>query len=502
MPGPDPGARSSLRGTLVLGYVGVAVVVACLAGALVFGLHAIEDRVRLGEQASLLHEEVLELRRFERNYFLHRQDADLAANDRQSRQALALLEARSDDFVRMAGAAWSARLRALVAEYQARIRTLSARRDAPVEAAEERIRAAGREVVAMTAELASAERTQVRASLDGFRRATIVAIVLLFLAVVGAGWLVARRAVGPLAAMERDVQAMTAGRRARLVSPSADREFASVTGALNHLLDELEQRQRRLVRSEKLASLGTMLSGVAHELNNPLSNISTSCQILQEEGDGADSAMRARFLRQIDEQTVRARNIVRTLLEFARAGQSPRTDVPLGPLLEQAALAVRTELGVPCDFRVAVADGMVVRGDAQRLLQAFINLLRNAVEASAHGVPVFVSAVGRTIDRIGDDTVVPGCPLTGRVVDILIEDSGHGITPDALPRIFDPFFTTKDVGRGMGLGLFLTHEIVEEHEGCIHAAPRPGGGTSFRLRLPASSPAEGPRNRGGQEGAR
>jgi signal transduction histidine kinase len=244
------------------------------------------------------------------------------------------------------------------------------------------------------------------------------------------------------------------------------------------------------VRTEKLASLGTMLSGVAHELNNPLSNISTSCQILLEEWDeAADDATRRMLLGQIDEQCERARNIVRSLLDFARPGPFQAERVVLQPLLEQTLRFIRGEVPAGVDISCSVAEDIAVAGDPQRLQQVFLNLVKNAVQALPGSGRVSITAQARRIDGETARSLAPhtGCPLEGEVVDVAIADNGPGIPAEVLPRIFDPFFTTKDVGKGMGLGLFITYEIIEEHDGCLAVTTDPGGGTTFHLRLLAAS---------------
>jgi signal transduction histidine kinase len=258
--------------------------------------------------------------------------------------------------------------------------------------------------------------------------------------------------------------------------PSRDREIALLIEAVNRMLEEIEVRQHYLVRSEKLAALGTLLSGVAHELNNPLSNISSSCQILQEELDSADPEYQQELLAQIDEQTNRARNIVRSLLEFTRVREFRRETLELGALLQETVRFLKGQLPARLDLRLEIPAGLQVRGDKQRLQQVFLNLLKNAAEAARGEVRV----------RAGHPTALPvrKC-FEGEGVCVEIADVGAGIPPELLARVFDPFFTTKDVGHGSGLGLFVAHEIVEEHGGCISAENPPGGGALFTLWLPA-----------------
>jgi signal transduction histidine kinase len=249
------------------------------------------------------------------------------------------------------------------------------------------------------------------------------------------------------------------------------------------MLKELELRQKNLLRSEKLAALGTMLSGVAHELNNPLSNISTSCQILLEELDELGPAEQRERLGRIDEQTGRARNIVRSLLDFAREREFRREQVPLRPLVEQTIGFLRGDVPAKVAIKLDVPADISVFADPQRIQQACLNLVKNAVEALPGRGTVSVSA-RRVIASAGDAVGDASCDVAGIAVDVVVADDGPGIAPDVLPRIFDPFFTTKAVGHGMGLGLFIVYEIVEQHGGCISVESKRGRGTTFRIRLP------------------
>jgi signal transduction histidine kinase len=228
-----------------------------------------------------------------------------------------------------------------------------------------------------------------------------------------------------------------------------------------------------------------MLSGVAHELNNPLSNISTSTQILAEEFGQADPAYQRELVEQIDSETDRARQIVRALLDFAPERAFRRESVPLQPLLQDT---LRLFAGqVPDGVRVVleVAGDITVDADRPRLQQVFLNLFRNAVEAMPAGGELTVRAAAAEAAQAGRRR--PG----GRaLVEVEVRDTGSGIAAEALPRIFDPFFSTKDVGKGTGLGLFVAHQIVSEHGGSIAAQSVPGQGTRFTVRLPAGAPAE------------
>ena len=477
----------SLRGKVTLGYYAVAIIILVASLFFVGELRTLEERVVLGQRATDMFDTVLEIRRFERNYFLHRQAADWEENARYIAAAQKLLSERRADFLAIAPEARLDELQSLLAEYQRELASLSpARLDGRrIESNEPRIRLLGKEVVAIAEDMARSERRQLQSTLASLRMVLLVVIVAMALLIVVIGRALSLRVVRPLKELEYRVAAVSANHQDKLHPPSPDREIVSIIEAFNRMLKELALRQKSLMRSERLASLGTMLSGVAHELNNPLSNISSSCQILQEELGESDLATQRRFLSQIDQQTVRARNIVRSLLDFSQDSAFGKANIPLRPLVEQTVGFVRGEVSAKSVVRLSIPEDLTVLADAQRLQQVFVNLIRNAVEVLKADGHIAISACEVEVDGPPAETAFGvGCDYVGRAVEICVADDGAGIAPEILPRIFDPFFSTKDVGRGMGLGLFVVYEIIDEHGGCIAVQSAPGQGTTFHIRLP------------------
>ncbi|BCB27930.1 two-component sensor histidine kinase [Sulfurimicrobium lacus] len=489
--------QSSLRQKITLGYLGyyvMALLIVALSLFTFLELRVIDNRVVLGERITALFDATLEIRRFEKNYFLYHQDTDLQESKRYAAKVIDLIEHNTADFAKLASAPRILALqnevrayRELMAEYA----RSGADDTGQSELLEAQIRKAGKGVVTIAEEMAGTERRRIRASLDRFRSILVASIVLLSLLMIAVGWALSRMVVRPLKHMDSCVEAVSGGRLDKLTTPSEDSEIIAITQAFNHMLGELELRQKMLLRSEKLASLGTMLAGVAHELNNPLSNISLSAQILLEEIEENDPERRQELLAQIEEQTERARNIVRALLDFARDKPVKREDVLLAPLIEEVILFLRGE--TPSDVRITseIAADIALPADRQRLEQAFLNLIKNALEEMGGTGEIRISATRRHLSREAAVSLLDEgakslgkCFHGGDAVDIEIRDNGPGIPDEILPRIFDPFFTTKDVGRGMGLGLFIVYEIIEEHNGCISVESEAGRGTVFHIRLP------------------
>lgn len=493
---------SSLRGKITAGTSAIAILVVALACFSLYELRRMEERIAVGAAIGEFFDTALEIRRFEKNYFLYAQAADLAETQSFVARSRTLLKDNAALFRTLAGEARLAELDAALARYAARIEALAG--SLPDEATAREIRQLGKEIVVAAETLAEAERKALQTKLDRHRQLLTASMIVVAVLVIVIGQHLTRRVGRTLKTMEDNMEAVAAGRLTRLDMPVEEREIASLTQAFNHVLSELQLRQGQLVRSEKLAALGTMLSGVAHELNNPLSNIGTSTQILAEEieslaeeekvgaGETASGGLPHRvetaYLReligQIDAETWRARHIVRSLLDYARDRAFQRSPVTLRALVEELVRLMRGRIAVGVRIHIEMAEGLSVPADRQRLQQLFINLLDNALHALGESGEIFIQAQKIASADARGALLFGQCPTTPESVEILVRDTGVGIPAEVLPRIFDPFFTTKEVGQGVGLGLFIVFEIVEEHGGCIAVDSSPGHGTTFRIYLP------------------
>ena len=254
--------------------------------------------------------------------------------------------------------------------------------------------------------------------------------------------------------------------------------------ALTLVRDQTERRRARarLMQSERLASVGSLAAGVAHELNNPMAYVIANLEVVEEELDelaGASPSQRLRevqdAVREAREGAERARRIVRDLRTFSRVDDERFIPVDVHRLLDVAANMAMTEIRHRARLLKAYGDVPLVEADEARLTQVFVNLLVNA----AHAIPE-----GNADDH--EIRVVTETDVDGRCR-IRVEDSGHGIPDHIRSRIFDPFFTTKPVGVGTGLGLSLCHSFLESFGGTIRADNQPDGGAVFTLVLPAAS---------------
>ena len=249
-------------------------------------------------------------------------------------------------------------------------------------------------------------------------------------------------------------------------------------------LAERRGLEAAVAREQRLSAVGNLAAGVAHEIRNPLNAISIGLQRLRKEFAPSPAGARAeydRFAEIMQAEVGRLNTIVDRFLSLARPSRLTLTEEPLVKVLEElvallssqaSAQAVRIEP----DLQVGEAQ---VRMDRQQLTHAFMNVMLNAIQAMPDGGILKVRAAVLPPDR----AAVSGHTSVGtRVAQVAFSDSGPGIPPDHLDRIFEPYFTTKE--SGTGLGLALTHKIVEEHGGRIRVESQTGSGATFIITLP------------------
>ncbi len=257
-------------------------------------------------------------------------------------------------------------------------------------------------------------------------------------------------------------------------------EMGMLCKTINQMAESIEQHekqmkeetQRQILQSEKLASIGRLAAGVAHEINNPLTGVLTFSHLLKERSKVDDDI---NDLDVIIQETKRVREIVRNLLDFARQSTPNKESINLNEIIRQLLKLVTSQK----EFRKIKIEERYddnlpeILVDKNQIQQVFLNLLMNAGEA--------IEEEGRiTISTTHDD----------KFILVAIGDSGCGITDDALDKIFDPFYTTKPVGQGTGLGLSISYGIIQQHHGTIRCESSAGSGTTFTVALPVSPDAD------------
>ena len=240
------------------------------------------------------------------------------------------------------------------------------------------------------------------------------------------------------------------------------------TVAVGRDLTERRRLEAQLIHSAKMASLGVMAGGIAHEVRNPLGIISAGAQLLQEHPD--DAQLRSQCTEKIYSATQRASLIIENLLKFARPQSEQMSELDLHTVLEEtlALLAHQMTLQKVMLRKEIQPDLPRVHGNPALLQQVFTNLILNACNAMPQGGTLTVATRA----------------TEAREVEVRFADTGCGIPPENLPKMFVPFFTTMPVGRGTGLGLAISYSIVQQHRGTIEVDSQVGKGTTFTVWLP------------------
>jgi two-component system NtrC family sensor kinase len=234
---------------------------------------------------------------------------------------------------------------------------------------------------------------------------------------------------------------------------------------------ELREAQAHLIQTEKLASLGKLAAGVAHEINNPLGGILIYSHLLLEDTD-RDSPY-YQNLEKIVKETTRCKDIVKGLLEFARPKEPEATSTNINELLDKSLSLIESQ-SLFQNIRVEkqyAPDLPLIVADSSQLQQVFMNIILNAADAIQGG---------------GELKLRTSLGADGRYISIDFSDTGPGIKQEDKKKIFDPFFTTKEVGQGTGLGLAISYSIIRKHQGTIEVQSAPGKGATFSVRLPVS----------------
>jgi len=460
---------SSIRRKITLGYCLFFIVI--ITGIVVISgnLKIIEKKILLSNVVSELFETALEIRRFEKNYFLYKEDKDYQEILRFIDKAESLIGKNKGSFKGLVSMTTLSDFERALSEYRKVILDNKSALKTDM-ALEQEVRNKGKVLVTVAEDISLIERGRIQSLLLRSRHYIIVSMVIITIIGIVFGYVLMRSIVKPLKSLEEAMLKISSGNMERVSINSSDREIASLSNAFNRMLRELESRQVRLIsKSDKLASLGTMISGVAHQLNNPLSNISSSCQILSEEIEETDIAYKKELLEQIDGQVERAKTMVRSLLEFARKKEFKKKPCSLRDLVADTLRLLQGDIPTHVEIVTDMPENNWISADKQRLQQALLNIVKNCIDA--------IPDEGRVIISARED-------VENGNVEIKIRDTGVGIEEVNIGKIFDPFFTTKEEGKGSGLGLFVAREIIEEHGGNIQARSNEEEGTTFIIILP------------------
>jgi len=439
----------------------------------------IERKQSFVEAADDMSNIILEIRRYEKNYLLYGNQEDMVENQKYIHQCMVLIEAISPKMKDFKGAPILQRIRSALDTYGSLIQRIGigpkGKANSEIDRIEEQLRETGKNMVDYSQELVSFERQQILMIIQSLKTQLVGTLGLVVVVVLVLVFFVVQKVIRPLWVIEKTTLRIADGDFRPLPVTQTGDETQRVIDAFNRMVRELESRQEQLLQAKKLSSLGTLTSGIAHQLNNPLNNISTSCQIAVEELSAGDEAFIMRMLGNIGQEVNRARDIVKGLLEFSRVKEFCLLPKPLHEVVERSVRLMSSQIPSGIEVVQDIPMDLILSLDEQRMQQVFLNLIENAVHAVSK--PPGTIHIGAVTDLEKGEAVVT------------VEDTGSGLPDKAIERIFDPFFTTKEVGMGTGLGLSIVYGMIQQHNGTITAENRKSGGMRFTIRLPLNEQA-------------
>lgn len=431
------------------------------------------------ELAEGLNSNILEMRRYEKNYFLYNQNFSYEENVTYTNQLALTLQREKDTLIQAIGRKNFDLFGKYVQEYTEMMSKLHQTPCAPDGCAELQalIRGVGQNLLTLADQLVSVERRTIHGLLQQMIPLPLISLLLLVVLLGFVIFYIGEKVIRPLARITREAEAVARGAFERITPYGDDKnEIHHLVAAVNRMVGELEKRREQLVQSRKIASIGTLTAGIAHEINNPINNISLILESLLEDEQTMDDAERRRLYQEAMDQADRASEIVKNLLEFSRASHPRMEETRLEEVVDKTFRLVKNELDlhhirfvkeVNCDFPPLQLD----KGGLQQVL---LNLFMNGIQAMEKGGEL--KAVIRAAET----------PAEARI-DIV--DTGPGISPEHISQVFDPFFTTKKVGVGTGLGLSVSYNIIKKSGGRMEVDSRPGQGACFSIFLPLAGPA-------------
>lgn len=434
-------------------------------------LHTAQEKFSFMEIAYQLDNVILEARRYEKNYLLYNRAEAFRESVNYITQAEKIITSIYGQLANLKATPMLMQLEQSIHNYHDNFKKLIKINEISGSEYDQWVgltRDLGKLMTAQSENLLEFERSQVHYILRDLENQilfwSIVAITLGILMPI----LTFTKIFKPLNVIKKATTAIANGQFKRIEVVNTRDEMQQVMEAFNTMVNELERRQDQLVQSKKLSSIGTLTAGVAHQLNNPLNNISTSCQIALDDLDSGDHDLILRMLKNINQETLRARDVVKGLLEFSRVQEFKLRPASLADVVNRAIGLVQSEIPADISTAVDIPDDLMLPMDVQRMQEVFLNLLINAVQSIDQ--PGSINITG----QINDDAEVV----------IEIHDTGQGIPKEHQGQLFDPFYTTKDEGQGTGLGLSVVYGIIQKHHGEISVTSEPGQGATFIICLP------------------
>ncbi len=474
----------SIRSRLLLGFLLFFALNAAAEVTSIITLNRLDNKTRFLVVADRYTNEIQQARRFEKNFLLYKSNLQYVFDHVNAAESL--METSSKELEVVLGSQNLETLKLHLERYRQLIQLLDelSKNGDNVPSSdtgkiEQELREHGSQMISFAFQLSDKERKTVASMFKYTQFVPFIFLAILLLLVFYTVNFLTKQIHRPLGRLMELTERIGEGDLTPIMPARKYRdEFTNVNLALNHMMHELKRRQEQMIESHKLRAIGTLTAGIAHELNNPLNNITLTAAMLEEDYQDLSDEERLDMVKDLLKEAGRSEKIVKNLLDFARESEIKTEHLEIPTLISETLAIAQNQIKLKgIKVKTSFPDNMPhIYGDRQQLIQVFLNLILNSTDAISKGGKL----------RIWTEPSKSPDYIT-----IKFKDNGHGIPHHIIPSIFDPFFTTKTTGQGTGLGLSVSLGIIEEHGGDISVESTVNKGTTFSIHLPiAKIPAE------------
>jgi two-component system, NtrC family, sensor kinase len=453
-----------------------AIVLIVVTGIYSFkNLNLVMAKLNFIEVADDLNASFLEMRINEKNYFLYHDDVVLKDLQNKLTSALTTMDQLKAVIIRATGAYNFELLQSSCKDYLRAVQTIKphSRPDAETQTD---FRQAGQKLREFSYRITGIERERTNRILMKSKRGLLTTLIVILISATTISYLFLFNILKSLKKIKSAAKTISEGKFYEMIETDIPHdEVGSVLKAINVMVSELKNREDQIIQSKKLASIGILTAGVAHELGNPLNNISMIAQTFQEHYANLTEAEHMEFMKMVEDESDRIKDIVTNLLDFSKPKEQIRAVIDINHIVKKGLRLVENLIHISnIDVTIDLREGLPpVLVNENRILEVLVNLMTNAIHAMSKG---------------GQLTVFTDTAQDPGYVQIEITDNGKGIPPQIIQHLFDPFFSTKGT-QGTGLGLFVSYGIIKNHGGTIDVDSQVSRGTKFTIILPATDTA-------------
>ncbi|MBW2014166.1 MAG: HAMP domain-containing histidine kinase [Deltaproteobacteria bacterium] len=441
-------------------------------------IFSLQGKIKLIQKFDDFRDHVLEMRRYEKNFIYFKDIESLNENIYYFFKIEDFSHELSKDVIRVVGTDTFSEFQDDLKDYKTVLdENMRGVKIGQGKLDVETIRTKGKKIVDFAKELIMTKRQRIQKAIHRIMIIPMVFLVSFIVFVALILNLISKGILKPVALMQKATEEAAKGTFKPIVYESGrEDEVTHLIETFNEMAKQLETKQEQLLQSRKMASIGTFTSGIAHELNNPLNNISLTAESLMEEFTEITKKEASEMMMEILAQADRASQVVKNLLEFSRTERPLLLELSIEDILDRTIKLIKNQIMITgIQLRIVNSENLPpIKGRSQDLQQAFINIILNSIQAMK--------------DLSGENIIsIRTGPGPDGYIRSDFSDTGIGIKPEDMKNIFDPFYTTKPVGRGTGLGLSLVYGIIRTHGGYIEVKSEINKGTTFSIYLPIAA---------------